>query len=78
MFLCFFSLALWIRLANRFHDPLPLSKPFMEQVWSIIKKVKDFSFYELETPREPLVIFDRYEFVDPCLGIILEPVSMLN
>lgn len=50
----------------------------MEQVWSIIKKVKDFSFYELETPREPLVIFDRYEFVDPCLGIILEPVSMLN
>lgn len=50
----------------------------MEQVWSIIKKVKDFSFYELETPRESLVIFDRYEFVDPCLGIILEPVSMLN
>lgn len=50
----------------------------MEQIWSIIKKVKHFSFYELETPREPLVIFDRYEFVHPDLGIILEPVSMLN
>lgn len=68
--------ALWIRLANRFHDPLPLPKPFMEQVWSIIRKVKDFSFYELETPREPLVIFDRYEFVHPDLGIILEPPSV--
>ncbi|XP_011252958.2 general transcription factor 3C polypeptide 1 [Camponotus floridanus] len=68
--------ALWIRLANRFHDPLPLPKSLMEQVWSIIKKVKDFSFYELETPREPLVIFDRYEFVDPCLGIILEPPNV--
>ncbi|KAL6422933.1 hypothetical protein ACFW04_010439 [Cataglyphis niger] len=68
--------ALWLRLANRFHDPLPLPKPFMEQVWSIIKKVKGFSFYKLETPREPLVIFDRYEFVHPDLGIILEPPSV--
>lgn len=50
----------------------------MEQVWSIIKKVKHFSFYELEMPREPLVIFDRYEFVHPDIGIILEPVSMLK
>lgn len=77
-YMFFFFLALWLRLANRFHDPLPLPKPFMEQVWSIIKKVKGFSFYKLEMPREPLVIFDRYEFVHPDLGIILEPVSILN
>jgi len=49
----------------------------MEQVWLICRKVKDFQFYKLETPREPLVIFDRYEFVHPDLGIILEPVSII-
>lgn len=30
------------------------------------------------TPREELVIFDRYEHVDPEFGIILEPVSILT
>lgn len=50
----------------------------MEQVWSICKKVKVFSFYELMTPRQELVIFDRYEHVDPEFGIILEPVSILH
>lgn len=49
----------------------------MEQVWSICKKLKEFSFYELMTPREPFVIFDRYEHVHPDLGIILEPVSII-
>ncbi|XP_011143807.1 general transcription factor 3C polypeptide 1 [Harpegnathos saltator] len=68
--------ALWIRLANRFHDPLPLPKPFMNQVWTICKRLKEFSFYELNTPREPLVIFDRYEYVHPDLGIILEPPNV--
>ncbi|XP_014483912.1 PREDICTED: general transcription factor 3C polypeptide 1 [Dinoponera quadriceps] len=68
--------ALWIRLANRFHDPLPLSKLFMDQVWLICKKLKEFLFYELETPRGELVIFDRYEYVHPDLGIILEPPNV--
>lgn len=74
----FLILALWIRVANRFHDPLPLSKPFMEQIWLICRKVKDILFYKLKIPREPLVIFDRYEFVHPDLGIILEPVSIID
>lgn len=71
-------LALWIRLANRFHDELPFPKSFKEQVWTMCKRIKDFSFYKLNTPREPLVLFDRYEFVDPDFGIIFEPVSVLN
>ncbi|XP_077271220.1 general transcription factor 3C polypeptide 1 isoform X1 [Temnothorax americanus] len=68
--------ALWLRLANRLNDPLPLAKPFMEQVWLICRKIKHFLFYKLETPRKPLVIFDRYEFVHPDLGIILEPPNI--
>nr|XP_050861343.1 general transcription factor 3C polypeptide 1 [Vespula vulgaris] len=65
--------ALWLRLAYRFNDSLPFSQAFMIQIWSICVKVKEFTFYKLEVPRKPLVIFDRYEFVDPDLGIILEP-----
>nr|XP_034186691.1 general transcription factor 3C polypeptide 1 [Osmia lignaria] len=65
--------ALWLRLAHRLHNPLPFSKPFMIQIWSICVQIREFAFYELETAREPLVIFDRYQFVDPDLGIILEP-----
>ncbi|XP_020291475.1 general transcription factor 3C polypeptide 1 isoform X2 [Pseudomyrmex gracilis] len=65
--------ALWLRLAARFNDPLPLPKGFMDQVWLICKKVKHFSFYELETPREPLVLFNRYDHVHPDFGIIYEP-----
>ncbi|XP_018403119.1 PREDICTED: general transcription factor 3C polypeptide 1 [Cyphomyrmex costatus] len=68
--------ALWMRLANRFNDSLPYSKSFMEQIWLICKKVKDFQFYELETSRDALVIFDRYEYVHPDLGIILEPPNV--
>ncbi|KAL0120525.1 hypothetical protein PUN28_008329 [Cardiocondyla obscurior] len=68
--------ALWLRLANRFNDPLPFPKPFMEQVWLICKKIREFLFYKLKTPRDPLVIFDRYEFVHPDLGIILEPPNV--
>lgn len=73
----FLFLALWLRLANRFNDSQPFPKPFMEQVWLICTKIKNFLFYKLETSRDSLVIFDRYEFVHPDLGIILEPVSTL-
>jgi hypothetical protein len=34
--------------------------------------------YELPTPRKSLVIFNRYDNVDPELGMILEPVSAVE
>ncbi|XP_076652647.1 general transcription factor 3C polypeptide 1 [Halictus rubicundus] len=68
--------ALWLRLEQRLHNPSPIPKPLMAQVWSICIGVTEFSFYELETAREALVIFDRYEYVDPDLGTILEPENV--
>ncbi|XP_033321902.2 general transcription factor 3C polypeptide 1 [Megalopta genalis] len=65
--------ALWLRLEQRLHNPEAIPKPLMTQVWSICVAVREFAFCELQTAREPLVIFDRYEYVDPDLGIILEP-----
>ncbi|XP_011313927.1 general transcription factor 3C polypeptide 1 [Fopius arisanus] len=68
--------ALWQRLALRLQIPHPLPTPLREQVWSICISTKDLLFYELESPRGPLVIYDRYEFVDPDLGTILEPEDL--
>ncbi|XP_031843956.1 general transcription factor 3C polypeptide 1 isoform X2 [Nomia melanderi] len=65
--------ALWLRLAQGLNNSFPLPKPLMIQIWSICIEIREFEFYELKTAREPLVIYDRYEFVDPDLGIILEP-----
>lgn len=46
-------------------------------IWNIIRQVDDIEMYELPTPRKSLVIFNRYDNVDPELGMILEPVSVL-
>lgn len=46
-------------------------------IWNIIRQVDDIDMYELPLPRKSLVIFNRYDNVDPELGMILEPVSVL-
>ena len=43
--------------------------------WKIIRCLREVNMYELNKPRPPLVIFNRYDYVDPELGIVLEPVS---
>lgn len=45
-------------------------------IWNIIRQVDDIDMYELPTPRKSLIIFNRYDNVDPELGMILEPVSV--
>ncbi|CAG2061205.1 unnamed protein product [Timema podura] len=42
-------------------------------MWNIIKVMKDVQIFELPEPRKPLQIFNRYDFVDQELGMILEP-----
>jgi hypothetical protein len=46
-------------------------------LWNIIRQLDDIEMYELPSPRKPLVVFNRYDNVDPELGMILEPVSVL-
>ncbi|XP_015608744.1 general transcription factor 3C polypeptide 1 [Cephus cinctus] len=70
--------ALWKRLSLRLHNPLPFSQSFIEQLWGICLQIRELRFYKLESPREKLVIFDRYEYVDPDLGMILEPANVPN
>ncbi|XP_057333470.1 general transcription factor 3C polypeptide 1 [Microplitis mediator] len=65
--------ALWKRLSLRLQMQDEFPKSFKEQVWTICTSTRGIYFYELESPRPPLVIYDRYEYVDPDLGIITEP-----
>lgn len=57
----YYFLALWQRLAMRLGDTLPLKDAFMQQIWKICLELHDLTFFELESARETLVIFDRYE-----------------
>jgi hypothetical protein len=68
-------LALWQRLAIKLFYPLPLTNSFMEQIWKICLEIQDFTFYELENPRENLIIYDQYEL--EYLNLDSDKVNML-
>ncbi|XP_046989076.1 general transcription factor 3C polypeptide 1 [Schistocerca americana] len=64
---------LWLRLKERPGFDLILDDSSKEFLWKLIKELDDVEFYELHKPRNPLIIFDRYKYVDPELGTVLEP-----
>ncbi|KAK0180773.1 hypothetical protein PV327_003123 [Microctonus hyperodae] len=68
--------ALWQRLAIRLQITDTIPQALKEQMWTICLSVKEFDFYQLNEPRPPLIIYDRYEFVDPHLGTIIEPDNL--
>lgn len=56
---------LWKRLSIRCKLQLPLHSNFCDRVWKFILHQKCLQFYRLQQPRNPLILFDRTEFVDP-------------
>lgn len=67
--------ALWVRLKQRpnFETCLQLDDHSKAFLWDLICGNEEIFMYELPTSREMLVIFNRYEHMDPELGIVLEP-----
>ncbi|KAK7071949.1 General transcription factor 3C polypeptide 1 [Halocaridina rubra] len=67
--------ALWLRLSLRpnFESCMRLDENSKAFLWELICGDEEIFMYELPTPRENLVIFNRYELMDPELGIVLEP-----
>ncbi|XP_037803043.1 general transcription factor 3C polypeptide 1-like [Penaeus monodon] len=67
--------ALWTRLKQRpnFEGNMPIDSDSKAFLWSLIVQDEEISLFELPTPREKLEIFNRYEHMDPELGIVLEP-----
>ncbi|XP_042203426.1 general transcription factor 3C polypeptide 1-like isoform X2 [Homarus americanus] len=66
---------LWVRLKQRtnFETNMPLDDNSKAFLWSIAADDDEISIYQLPSPRDELVIFNRYEHMDPELGIVLEP-----
>ncbi|XP_066992630.2 general transcription factor 3C polypeptide 1 [Anabrus simplex] len=64
---------LWVRLTDRPYFQDVIDDVIKEYVWNTVKYLEDISMYLLPEPRAPLKVFDRYDFVDPELGMILEP-----
>ncbi|XP_050429268.1 uncharacterized protein LOC126838682 [Adelges cooleyi] len=69
--------ALCTRLSVRPDWPIKLIDGSVKTIiWSIIVCLKDVEFYRLQNPREPLVIFNRYEYIHSKFGSIYEPKNM--
>lgn len=69
-------LALWIRLSLRKAFPLALDDFAKKFIWDIICDDDSLELFLLTEPRPPLVVFNRYDFLDPELETICEPVSV--
>lgn len=68
--------ALWIRLQRRPNFGLSLDERSKEFIWQGLIPEPRLSFYKLETPRMDLVIYDRYQHVDPITGYVVEPAVL--
>ncbi|KAJ4449055.1 hypothetical protein ANN_00450, partial [Periplaneta americana] len=67
---------LWLRLADRPHFTCVLDDKSKSFFWNVIRQIEDVEMYELPVARSPLVIFNRYDHVDPELGMVLEPAEI--
>lgn len=66
---------LWKRLHVRLKLKLPLEAKFSESVWNFLKTSNKIQFFVLPEVREPLKIFNRFDFIDPVTGVPNVPVS---
>ncbi|KAB7499102.1 General transcription factor 3C polypeptide 1 [Armadillidium nasatum] len=66
---------LWLRLSLRhnFTSYLQLDDNSKKFLWDLIIADEEIEFFALEEPRPELKIFNRYDYIDSELGLILEP-----
>ncbi|GLH04289.1 Uncharacterized protein GBIM_10026 [Gryllus bimaculatus] len=64
---------LFVRLKDRPEFATSLNDAFKQYIWEIICNFTEIDMFELPVPRKPLVVFNRYDYVDPELGMIQEP-----
>jgi len=69
--------ALCKRLSNNPDWPLkPVDDSIKKIVWSFVVCLKNVDFYRLENPRDPLVIINRFEYINSTFGVLYEPVCI--
>lgn len=55
---------LWKRVGVRMKLALPLNQRLKDETWTFLVDAKCFAFYLLPVEREPLIVYDRMEYVD--------------
>lgn len=55
---------LWKRISVRMRLALPLNDRLKHETWKFLLNSKCFEFFLLPEEREPLIIYDRMEYVD--------------
>uniref|UniRef100_A0A2R5LKQ0 Proteinral transcription factor iiic polypeptide 1 alpha n=1 Tax=Ornithodoros turicata TaxID=34597 RepID=A0A2R5LKQ0_9ACAR len=65
--------ALWTRLQNRPQFPLAIDDDSKDFIWRTLIPDTRLRFYKLPTPRPKLIIYDRYQYLDPESGYVIEP-----
>lgn len=55
---------LWKRVSGRMKLPLPLNQRLKDETWTFLLNAKCFTFHLLPTEREPLIVYERMEYVD--------------
>lgn len=68
--------ALWVRLQLRPNFPFSLDNKSKAFIWNSLVRESRLSFYALAEPRIDLVIYDRYKYVDPNSGYVVEPTDL--
>ncbi|KAG8234936.1 hypothetical protein J437_LFUL015504 [Ladona fulva] len=63
---------LWTRLSERPGLCVTSDNCFKSYIWNLIKRLKDVEMYELKEPRKDLVLFNRFLYVDPELGTVID------
>ncbi|GBN58130.1 General transcription factor 3C polypeptide 1 [Araneus ventricosus] len=67
---------LWQRLRDRRSFSIPVDEYSKIFFWKIVARHKDIEIYELPKPRKFYPIYNRYDHMDPELGIVTEPEKL--
>lgn len=67
--------ALWYRLKTRNNFLLALDDISKNFIWKLVCNDCAIEFFLLKESRPPLVDYNRYNYIDPEVEIICEPVS---
>lgn len=77
---CLFTLyvvfvALWFRLSERLHFPLPLNENFRNEIWKFILSRSCYEYYEIDEDRPTPKQLDRREY---CFNNDIDDAEMIE
>ncbi|KAF8789321.1 General transcription factor 3C polypeptide 1 like protein [Argiope bruennichi] len=67
---------LWQRLKDRPNFSIPVDEDSKIFFWNIVAMHKDLEIYKLPKPRKFYPIYNRYDHIDPELGVVVEPEKL--